>query len=250
MATPTLKKIFQGFTLIEVAMVLVIMGLLMISILPPLSRRTDQQRIAFTEQRLEEIKEALLGYVVQGYAAGEEPHLPCPATDVSGIENRNGTLYCESYDNSDGYLPWATLGVEGYDGWGRPFRYRVDGYFSNGDGIYPSALHNSNKPPGTSKTQINLKDRAGNTLNNKTDYNSNVVAVIFSCGKNGKPDGNNASGTITTAICDNNTAGTTKNNYVQDAYVPEQFDDILIWISKYEFINALVRAGEWPPPES
>jgi prepilin-type N-terminal cleavage/methylation domain-containing protein len=243
----TMKKTSYGFTLVETAIVLVIMGILMISILPPLSKRMEQQRIAFTQQRLEEIKEALLNYAVQGYAAGEEPHLPCPAIDDTGLEGRTSTLYCTNYDNSDGYLPWATLGVEGYDGWGNPFRYRVDGYFSNNDGIYPPAAYNSGQPPGTSKSAISVRDRAGNKLNDETALGSNVVAVIFSCGQNGRPDAGNAQGTITTAVCDNNTANISKDVYVQDAYVPKQFDDIVIWISKPVVINRFVETGQWPP---
>lgn len=250
-----MNKLPHGFTLTEVAIVLVIMSLLAISVLTPLSGRIEQQRIGFTNQRLAEIKEALLGFTTS------HGHLPCPALAADGISANYvdaNEWTCKTYDSSDGYLPWATLGVEGYDGWGRPFRYRADGWFSNGDGIfYPSQLSGSNpKPVGTSKGgySIQIQDRNGNSLNsNNGVYGSNVVAVVFSCGKNGKPDDGkdsypgNVNGTVPTATCENGTAN--KNIYVQEGYVPEQFDDILIWIPKHLLINRLTVAGRWPPPQ-
>jgi prepilin-type N-terminal cleavage/methylation domain-containing protein len=120
-----------GFSLIEMAMGLVIIGLLIGSLLVPGVEQSTQQKIKLTQQILEEIKTALLGF------AEVNNRLPCPAIDSTGKE-ANFTdatkQQCDKYDDADGYLPWAILGVGKYDAWGRPFRYRVDGWFSNGLG--------------------------------------------------------------------------------------------------------------------
>jgi hypothetical protein len=157
----------------------------------------------------------------------------------------------------------------------------VDGWFNNGPGIFdprtmqPKPLLH---PIGASRAPLTITDRKGNPLNIAASpyekvkqalnyqldaaklnypYVSNVVAIIFSCGKNGRPDGNNdIDGTINSdALCtnpfdpknppawDNNP----KNTYVQDSYVEDQFDDILVWLPKDILIARLTTAGKWPP---
>jgi len=226
-----------GFTLIEIAVVLVIITGLIGSLLIPVKEYYRQTKIELTQQRLEEIKEALLNFAVNnGY-------LPCPAKDISGEEadripsttSTDGPI-CDTYDNSDGYLPWATLGVgEYYDGWGNPFRYRVDGWFSNSNGIFTPPFSTPQLLVGSTKEQLEVKDRQDNLLNVHDDpsFNSNIVAIIFSCGKNAQPE--------------QGIESITKNNYIQDVYVENQFDDMLIWVPKYVLINRLAAAGKWPP---
>lgn len=77
----------NGFTLIEIAMVLVIIGLLLGGLLMPLATQVDVQRRIETEKAMEQIKEALIGFaMVNG-------RLPCPAdpaaptgTSTAGVE--------------------------------------------------------------------------------------------------------------------------------------------------------------------
>ncbi len=222
----------QGFTLIEMAVVLVIMGILVGGLLTSFSKRTDQQRIELTQRRLDKIKEALLGYAVT-YG-----RLPCPAENLNGTEaTRTVSNVCDTYDNVDSYLPWVTLGVEQADAWGRPFRYRVDGAFSDNK-IVTFATERG----------LQVTDRLGKELNISDDatYLSNIVAIVFSCGKNGRPDeDNDADGTLNTdAVCQN-LANAPKDYYVQDVYVENQFDDILVWLPKSLLINRLVASGSW-----
>jgi type II secretory pathway pseudopilin PulG len=222
-----------GFTIIEITVVLVIITFMIGGLLIPFIQYYRQTRIELTQQRLEEIKEALLNFAVNnGY-------LPCPAEDISGEEADRTTTtdehICDTYDDSDGYLPWATLGVgEYYDGWGNPFRYRVDGYFSNSNGIF-TPIVDGEKLAGRTDKPLKVTDRQDNPLNvfNDPSFNSNIVAIIFSYGQNARPE----QGTNTSP----------KNVYIQDMYVENQFDDILIWVSKYVLINRLAAAGRWPP---
>ncbi len=267
-----------GFSLIEMAISLVIIGLLIGSLLVPGVEQSTRQKIKLTQQTLEEIKEALLGF------AEVNGRLPCPAIDLNGKEaNFTDTTKqkCEKYDDADGYLPWAILGVGKYDAWGRPFRYRVDGWFNNGPGIFdPRTMEPKplSHPIGASRASLTITSRQGKPLNQAASpydnvkkvlnyqlnasklnypYVSNVVAIIFSCGKNGRPDGNNdIDGIINSdALCSNpflNGVTPTwdsnpKNNYVQDSYVEDQFDDILVWLPKNILIARLTTAGKWPP---
>jgi type II secretory pathway pseudopilin PulG len=222
-----------GFTIIEIAVVIVIITGLIGGLLIPVKEYYRQTRIELTQQRLEEIKEALLTFaVINGY-------LPCPAENTDGKEADRTTTtneyICDTYDDSDGFLPWDTLGIgEYYDGWGNPFRYRVDGYFSNSNGIYKDT-----PSVGSTKDQLEVKDRQDNLLNVPNDplFNSNIVAIIFSYGQNAQPE--------------QGTESTTKNNYIQDVYLEIDyqilFDDMLIWVPKYILINRLAAAGKWPP---
>jgi type II secretory pathway pseudopilin PulG len=282
-----------GFSLIEMAMGLVIIGLLIGSLLAPGFEQNTQQKIKTTQQTLKEIQEALLGF------AEVNGRLPCPAIDLTGKEPTNfadaAKQSCDTYDDADGYLPWAVLGVGKYDAWGRPFRYRVDGWFNNGPGIFdPRTMQPKplSHPIGASRASLTITNLQGKSLNQAASpydkvkqalnyqldaaklnypYVSNVVAIIFSCGKNGRPDGrlnssqeggldlnisNDIDGIINSdALCtnpftngvpptwDNNP----KNSYVQDGYVEDQFDDILVWLPKNILITRLTAAGKWPP---
>lgn len=239
-------KELHGFTLIEIALVLVIVSFLG-SFLIPLTEYWDQQRIELTQQRLEKIKEALLGFaVIHGY-------LPCPAIDDKGKETgRNSTgRRCVTHDRSDGYLPWADLGVGRYDAWGNPFRYRVDGWFSNSDGIYTginALVGKTENPLEVTEKKVIGKPVYQLNISNDSTYRANIVAIIFSCGKNGRPDNKNDADETpnSDASCQNDEAGD-KHDYVQDVYVEDQFDDLLTWLPKYILLNRLAAAGRWPP---
>jgi len=208
-------KISPGFSLIEMAVVLIIIGLLMGGLLSPLSASLSLHKIKLTQERLEEIKEALLGFVLIN------ERLPCPASDKNGIAlDMSETENCKK----EGYLPWAELGVGRYDAWGNPFRYRVeDEYITTTTIVVPI-------PSSGLMVKKNLQD---NDLTNKSD--SRVVAIIFSYGQNGQPEDDNQNG---------------NKLYIQDGYIENQFDDVLTWLSINTLMNRLVIAGKWPlgPP--
>jgi len=205
-------KCQRGFTLIEMAIVLMIIGLLLGIFLIPFSTKLTQQQNQQTEQQLEAIQEALFGFaIVKG-------RLPCPAKDVNGRED---STFC----GQEGYLPWLNLGVEGYDAWGQLFRYRADEQYTN-------AFLN----PPTTSSELEVQDRQSNLLTafedntNPINERSRVIALIFSYGKDREANDKNK-------ILD--------NIYVQDVYIENQFDDILIWLPKSLLINRLVVAGAW-----
>ncbi|MGD9788311.1 MAG: type II secretion system protein [Sulfuricellaceae bacterium] len=116
-----------GFSLLEMAVVLVIIGLLLAGTLLPMSAQVDNRRTQETQQQIDEITQALVGFAV---ANGR---LPCPAdpTKATGAANA-GTedLGAGTCNRTSGAVPWATLGVAETDAWGRRFTYAVTGTFA------------------------------------------------------------------------------------------------------------------------
>lgn len=141
----------HGFTLIELAIVLVIITILIGGLAVPLSAQIQARRVAETQRTLEEAREAIIGYALsKSILVDVDPgpttenfirhtYLPCP--DVSdtdpagdadkdgqpddrnnGLEDRNTDGTCSS---NFGNIPWATLGVGTQDAWGNRLHYRI-----------------------------------------------------------------------------------------------------------------------------
>src|SRR5688500_2018312 len=113
----------KGFSLIEMAMVLMIIGTLMGGILVAVSQTTENSRRATARNQLREVETALYGF------AQLNGRLPCPALhDSNGIEDPDGGGGCT---RSNGFVPSATLNLNGavnadgllLDPWGNPLRY-------------------------------------------------------------------------------------------------------------------------------
>ena len=149
----TRKTTYSGFTLLELAIVLAIIGLLLTLLLPGLSAQRELVGRAETQISLNQIKEALIGYSVVNR------HLPCPDNKAipNGIEDRNSAGTCAS---DEGILPWATLGIESADAWNHYFRYRVDTTFSNNINLFTIA-----NAENSSTIQIHFSPRGIHTAN-------------------------------------------------------------------------------------
>jgi type II secretory pathway pseudopilin PulG len=225
-----------GFTLIELAVVVVIVVLLLGSLLVPLTTQVEQRKISDTRRMLDEIREALIGFaVING-------RLPCPDTDanpaVAGYGLEEAT--CAANPTAEGYLPWKTLGVPEMDAWGirrtvtaspriGDWRYRVDRNFAVAFSLTTTC---------NSSDQLTVRDSAGNTLHSTATCATvpapeRPIAIIYSAGPNTIPDGQNASFEGTSGI------------YQADVQT-QTFDDILIWISRPILFNRVVAAGKLP----
>ena len=69
-----------GFTIVEIAIVLLVVGLMIGGLVAPLSSQLEQRRVSNTERAMEDAREALFGFALRnGY-------LPCPA--ISAIDGR------------------------------------------------------------------------------------------------------------------------------------------------------------------
>ena len=217
-----------GFTLLELAVVVAIVGVLLGTLLVPLATQVEVANMKGTYEQLEAIHEALIGYAV---TSGNR--LPCPDTDGDGVAETPGTCA-----DTEGYLPWVTLGLGRQDAWGRPFRYRANNAYTAAGGVP--------HPPDTTGPQVlAVQDRDGAALT-MGDPDA-PAAIVFSCGKNARPDlENDDDGTPNTGGgCGNDTAPA-NGTYVQGPFTQDTFDDLLIWISKHTLLGRLVKAGTWP----
>lgn len=197
-----------GFSLLEMAVVLVIVALLLGGLLPSVFSQTEQKRVNETRKYLEEIRNALIGY------AEINGRLPCPATVVYGEADSTCTNPA-----SNNYLPWKTLGVYETDSWGGKWLYRVDPNFASS---VPFTLSTA------TSTTLQIQDSAGNAITSSTER---PIAIVFSTGKNLVANGQN--GGVFDAI------------YQSD--VPtSSFDDIMVWISRPRLFYRMVAAGKLP----
>ena len=130
MSIKNIKK-QKGFTLIEIAVVLVIVGILLGSFIGSLTQRIETTQRNNTKDQLEDIKTALLGF------ASAKGRLPCPAIATSDGEEDPGVgVTCT---RQHGFIPGKTLGIDGaynrdnllIDVWGNPIRYSVTDSNSN-----------------------------------------------------------------------------------------------------------------------
>ncbi len=109
----------RGFSLVESAVSLVILGLLTVALIA-YWKMAGQQRVLETERDvLAQSEEALVGFAHANY------RLPCPDTDGDGAENCDGGTQL-------GTLPWQTLGIA--DMRARGMRY---GVYRNGNAASP-----------------------------------------------------------------------------------------------------------------
>jgi len=238
----------QGFTLIEMAMVIFILGLLMASFLDPLATRVEQEERNNTQIQLDEIEEILYGYVLQNN------YLPCPdcidntancvaQTANDGIED----ILANTCATLVGNLPWATLGVKGSDEWDNNFTYRVDSSFADrnvpatdGTGCETGSatLNVSFSLCSDGDIEIFGTDVAADA-SNTGDIATAIPAVVVSHGKNwafaaSADEGQNTDG---------------DNEFVDKDYTQTagaEFDDMLIWISPHILRTMTVKAGILP----
>ncbi|MDO8348307.1 MAG: prepilin-type N-terminal cleavage/methylation domain-containing protein [Rugosibacter sp.] len=210
----------QGFTLIELAIVLFIVALLLGGMLMPLSAQQDIRYQTDTQKQLADIQEALLGYAASHQAADGKPYLPCPDTDNDGRENRTGN----ACTNQDGILPWGDLGIGRQDAWSNAFHYRVTAAFSSNAAGFVL----------TSAGDMRICDRANCS---GTILATQIPAVLFSRGKNGAA--------VPTDVdeLENLDADT---DFVQHPITSSGYDDQVVWISSNILFNRMLSAGRLP----
>jgi prepilin-type N-terminal cleavage/methylation domain-containing protein len=218
---PAIRQNDAGFTLVEMAIVLMIVGLLLGGLLVPLSVQIEQRHITDTQKSLSEIKEAIIGYaIVNG-------KLPCPAPP--NLATGNALAGVADCSLTRGVLPWATLGVSETDAWGRRFSYTAT-----------SAFINSTFTLATAGT-LSVKNTSSGS-----NIASGIPAIIVSHGKNGL-GAYTSSGSQITVSSDPDEA---ENSDADAVFVSHEstttFDDLVDWISPNILFNRMVAAGKLP----
>jgi prepilin-type N-terminal cleavage/methylation domain-containing protein len=267
----------SGFTLAELAIALVVVGLLLVSALVPLSAQIDLRAVTDTRRIEDNVKDAIIGF------AQANGRLPCPAdpTIASGAANA-GTerATCNSGASMVGVVPWATLGTPELDAWGRRLTYRVAYIFADsiGSATYQSTGQSPVCTPPTNPAvpAPTLASFALCSLGDITVYTRNpnnhattalasgVAAVIVSHGKNGNgawlPSGlQQTAASANTDEAANATFSTAPAAYYSRDSTPDasgcsdtsgtlfcEFDDIVTWIAPSTLVARMVSAGKLP----
>lgn len=230
-----------GFTLVELAVVMVIVALLMGTLAFPLSALVDQRNYNETQQQINEIREALIGFaIING-------RLPRPATSATnGAENPN---LCNGTDATcTGFIPWSTLGVKKTDAWNKLIRYSVTPAYA--DAAFTLITS------GTKKVQTRDYSGIASYLVGASGACSSASpcapAVIYSTGRKhwGTTEDGSAlpDGSATNADEDVNANASTVFQARIESTVPSggEFDDIVVWISPSILMNRMVTAGRLP----
>ena len=211
-----LKRAAVGFSLIELAVVFLIVGLLVGGAIITLSGQFEVRNVEETQRRLEAVKEAILGFaIVNG-------RLPCPARYVSPTDNSAGLeSFCDAASGTctpttalrthgncssfyDGYVPAVALGLpvdsKGFtlDAWGNRVRYAIardatacavtpptdtriwtskDNLRTYGLSCRPNDLDICNASPGSGATACASAARVMTT--------QTAAVIVYSTGKNG-----------------------------------------------------------------
>ena len=236
----------NGFTLLEITVVLFIIGLLLGGLLVPLSTYIEQGQRVQTQTQLEEAREMLYGFTLKNH------RLPCPdcssntagnCGDIAGADaahigdGEEDIIAGDNCAHEIGNLPWVTLGMDGKDVWGHRFTYRVTNNFADaaaaGAGCTPDTLQVSFGL--CSDGNIDIVAAAG-TANYVARF---VPAIVLSHGRNGmdtaSPDElENSDGDAVFVYRDYSNEATTG------------FDDMLVWISPHVLRVKMLNAGILP----
>ncbi len=256
-APPTFQ---HGFNLIELAIVLVIVGLLIGGLVAPLSTRIEQQRVETTAQQLADIRAALTGYALANDA------LPCPATPASNGRASPTATGCTS---QHGFVPAATLALAGarnddqllLDAWGNPIRYSVTASDADGDGnwdfVRPGEMRNVTVALLAPDLRI-CTTAAGSTAtscaSNATTLASTAPAMLVSMGGDWASTASadeleNVGATLGGGPSGRNYAVASDIVFVTHARsdaTGNEFDDVVTWVSPSALYGQLVAGGRLP----
>ena len=254
----TQKHQFQrGFSLVEMAIVLLIVGLLMGGLLPGLASQMEQGRITDTKATMASITDALYGY-----AAGHRGALPCPATLASagGPDPANaGTTTGLCTDPFGGFIPGRLLGLtpvnaNGFvvDAWGNPIRYAVSTMASGANraitfenGVHELGIANfggfANTSPAANTLLSVCASSAGITPascgSTANTTSRDAIALIYSYGPSGVPTSGPDEGR-------NNAVPATQ--FFVSHTKTDTFDHIVQWIPKNVYLTKMLAAGVVP----
>jgi prepilin-type N-terminal cleavage/methylation domain-containing protein len=205
----------SGFTLVEMAIVLVIVSLMLGGLMMSLTQTRESTNRSEATTQLAEIEEALYGF------AQANGYLPNPV-NASGVEIIAGA------PERHGFIPAIALGLKGarnangllIDPWGSPLRYSVTTVFAKPTLVTMTAA-------GT----MEIRDASGGAI-----IANAIPAVVLTEGKNwatstSTDESENRDGDIT---------------FVSAGYSETNFDDLVIWLSSNILRTKLIAAGKLP----
>jgi prepilin-type N-terminal cleavage/methylation domain-containing protein len=238
----------RGFTLAEIAIVLVIVGIMLAGGLVALKAQTESQRMRDGRAQLAEIKESLLGFTLQN------GHLPCPADPALATFLEDRSLATGLCNRSEGAIPGATLGLSrSIDPFSKPFTYRVEVDFADSGPLANQTLGTSCTAGDAAPVGMSFMLCSRGTLRVKataaaaTDLVSSAVAVIVMHYRHGPPNGV-AGSADEQENTSNNSIFVSKLRVEDDPATPpdEEYDDVTDWISPSILVGKMLAAGKLP----
>jgi len=250
----------RGFTLVEVAIVVLIMGLVIGGLAMPLATQRENARLRESHEQLRETEAALKGYVlVNGF-------LPCPATPGSaGLADATAGACAAQH----GFVPATTLGIDGsrnadsllLDPWGSPLRYSVTRSDADGDGSWDFVTPGELSDVGLAGLLPDLavcSSATGATAtacgSPATTLSSGAPVLIYSLGRDwpsfSSPDQLENVGTTLTGGPSGARYPVGANNVFVSRGKSEQpggeYDDVVVWVSANTLYHGLIMAGRLP----
>jgi prepilin-type N-terminal cleavage/methylation domain-containing protein len=261
----------RGFSLIEIAVVLVIISILLAIVAVPLSTQVDQRRRAETMRQLDLAKDAITGFAISN------GRLPCPALKVAGCTNGSECFCpavgactpttskpspflgkCAAFGNTTpalnvGLLPAASLGIAPTDEGG----YALDGFSSSANLIYYAVAETRVGGVDYALTSDNgIKTATMSTFAGaallvicppsalncvaSNSLTSTAPFVLFSLGANaGAPY-------VSLSAKEQSNLDNDANYRFISGNKTDDFDDILTWESINVLFERMVRGGKLP----
>jgi prepilin-type N-terminal cleavage/methylation domain-containing protein len=265
-----IRRPSRGFSLVELAVVLVIVALLLGGMLMPLAGQQDMHSRRETTKALAVIQESLIGFALSN------GRLPCPAVATLPAASGGacpdggaaGSAGCEATTGAGamlacatvaGVLPWATLGLAETDAWGNRYSYRVTAAYAHGidpartafgsgctlnpanRASYDAALGDGPRQSAfalCSPGDIAVLTAAGGAVAAR-----DLPAIVVSHGRNG-------AGAFTvqgTRIANPASADEAENADDNASFVSSTAaDDLLQWIPRGLLMNRMLAAGKLP----
>ena len=262
LSRPCHRNNTRGFSLVEIAVVLVIIAILTAIVAVPLATQVEQRRIEETQRLLDTARDALYGF------AAANGRLPCPAINGSTGQEKfctNATGACGALltvapshgrcASFIGVLPAVTLGISpvdatGYaqDAWAdgsmlRRIGYGASDYQNAGnyvltapDGIKTATMGSTAGANhlyvcSTGLTAASPSTACGASVTTLADK---APAVLFSLGKNN------------TAVSFDEISNQNGDKVFSSGIRTETYDDIVTWLSLNTLFDRMVKAGKLP----
>lgn len=264
-----------GFTLVELAVVIVIIGILASMGITALNVQMTNAAISVTKKNQDTIKDALIGYL------GKNKRLPCPATDnLGGLDatSRNAVVpsNCKTYF---GLVPYIELGLPksvAVDGWDNFFTYAVSSQWTAtlntsvtptaGGNITNKALNGFNVGNSGSITVKTRVPASQNPPTSVTTNSSKAVVALISYGLNGSgafaskgtqrvaPSGAdevaNAIAPTTLPLVSRTLTTLYQREFTDKDAGYGAFDDVVLWLSPNDIIISLIKDGSMKSAEA
>jgi prepilin-type N-terminal cleavage/methylation domain-containing protein len=253
------NKLQIGFTLVEMAIVLVIFGLLLSALFLPLQAQQQQAARGQTLTTLENAKTAILGY------AQSHGRLPCPATGAS--HGSEAPLVGGTCNTQLGFLPAASLGIQptdadgfAIDAWNNRIMYAVaqnsavtvpvnpitpDYTINSGtDGMNIVGIANLTPELRVCNTSTGVTANACTSAPEANYLINNAVVVIYSLGSSGAQASGGADENSNPAIPTTPKRVFVSHDITATGVPNGEFDHLVTWISPYTLYNAMIQAGQ------